>query len=373
MKRLNILNCLMKFFQGSIFFYPALLLKELHFGGWEIGILLSIYSLTPLLFSIPAGVLNDRVNSRFLITLALAGYSLFYCGLIFFKSFHGLIAVFIIGGASANFFNVSVQALALKFVDDRERGRSLGFFQGMAYLSYALGLVGGGFMMTSHQLVALLALSAAANLFLAVYALFLGSSTLVSINMLEYLQDFRRPRVLIFCLVYSVFAIHWGSEASTLFLFLEGHFGFTKFQSGLYMLAPLIVLTITTIMAGKVMDRNHIDTWKIMETGFFASGLGMILMVNHNVYLSASMRMVHEFGDGIAAVAFLVGLSRLFRSDRIGGLSSAATFTNIIASSMGALIFSKVGEVTSYSVPVICAGISALLASFLLYRFRASF
>lgn len=85
-------------------------------------------------------------------------------------------------------------------------------------------------------------------------------------------------------------------------------------------------------------------------------------MVVPEVHFSLAMRIVHEIGDGIAGLFFAIRLTKLFEHNKLGGLSSMATFTNILASSMGALIFSRIGELYGYQYPIIAGGISALIA-----------
>jgi MFS family permease len=367
MGRLTFLNCAYRFLQGTIFFYLAIILKDLHFSGWAIGAILALYSFTPLILSLPAGILNDRMSSRFLITLALVGYCLFYLGLIVCRTFYPLLFLFFLGGASANFLAVSLQALALKLVGDEHKGRKLGAFQGYSYISYAAGLVAGGLLlMSAKSAVLLLAGGAFCFLALAWFAFFLQESTVVNINILDYAKDFSKREVLFFCLIYSIFALHWGSESSSLSLFLRDFFSLSKFRIGLFMAPAITCLGIAAILSGRLVDRNVIDLKKLVIIAFMASGAGQALMVVNNVYFSMAMRIIHETGDGIALLTFSVALSRMFRVEKIGGLSSLVTFTNILASSLSALIFSRVGEIFGYHYPIVIGGLAALSASFLL-------
>jgi MFS family permease len=362
MKKIVILNILFRLLQGCVFFYLAIILKEFRFSGWDIGILLAMYSLTPLLISVPAGIMNDRIDSRVLISISCIGNGLFFAGLIFTKSFLPLLILFLLGGASNNFLFVSLQALALKITGEEKKGEKLGAFQGYAFMAYAMGLLAGGWLMTAGFSMQLLICGAALYGVLALYSMSLETTMLVNINALEYIKDFRSRDVIIFCLIYSVFAFHWGSEASSLSLFLAGQFSFSKYQIGLFMALPICFLGLSAVITGRIADLNRVDPRKFIVTAFLMSGLGQLLMVVPEVHISMLMRIIHEAGDGIAGLFFAIGLTRLFESSKLGGLSSMATFTNILASSLGALIFSRIGELYGYQYPMIAGGISALVA-----------
>lgn len=362
MKKLVILHIVFRLLQGCVYFYLALILKELSFSGWHIGILLAMYSLTPLLISVPAGILNDRINSRVLIALSCVGNGLFYTGLIFTKSFTPLLFLFLLGGASNNFLFVSLQALALKVAGEEKKGARLGAFQGYAFIAYAMGLLAGGYLMTAGLSLQLLICGAFLYGILAIYSLSLETTTLVNINVLEYISDFRSREVIVFCLIFSVFAFHWGSEASSLSLFLAQYFSFSKYQIGLYMTLPISFLGIAAVVTGKIADLDTIHPRKLILLAFLMSGLGQLLMVVPEVHFSLAMRIMHEIGDGIAGLFFAIGLTKLFEHNKLGGLSSMATFTNILASSLGALIFSRIGELYGYQYPILAGGISALIA-----------
>jgi MFS family permease len=367
MGRLTFLNCAYRFLQGTIFFYLAIILKDLHLSGWAIGAILALYSFTPLIVSLPAGIMNDRMNSRLLITTALVGYCFFYLGLLVCKTFYPLLLLFFLGGASANFLSVSLQALALKIVGDEHKGRRLGAFHGYSYIAYAAGLVAGGFLlMSAESAVFLVAGGAFSFLMLSLFALFLEESTVVNINLLDYAKDFGRRDVLFFCLVFSIFSLHWGSESSSLSLFLRDYFGLSKFRIGLFMAPAIACLGGAAILSGWLVDRNMIDLKKLVIIAFMASGIGQALMVVNNVYLSMVMRILHEIGDGMALLTFSVALSRMFGVEKIGGLSSLVTFTNILASSLAALFFSRVGEVYGYQYPIIIGGLAAVVASIMM-------
>lgn len=370
MHQLYILSSIFRFLQGSVFFYLAIILKEMNFNGLQAGIILSMYSITPLILSIPAGFLNDRINSKVLITAAFIGNAFFYLALLKTRAFFPLLIVFFIGGSCANLLVVSIQALALKIVGNSDRGAKLGSLYGIQFISYSFGLLIGGYLMWAKMLFFQLEYSAVIFFIFSIYALFLQETAVVNISLLEYIKDFKKRSVIIFCLVFSIFAFHWGSEASSLSLFLTQHFNFTKFHVGLFMSLPIAFLGITSIIAGPLIDKEVVNIRKIIYVAFLSSGFGQILMVSNNVYFSEVMRIIHEIGDGLAGLVFMLGLARMFTKEKMGGLSSLVTFANILSMSISTMILSRVGESFGYQYSVVIGGISAVFACFLLFVFR---
>ncbi|MFH0803086.1 MAG: MFS transporter [bacterium] len=354
-----------RFLQGLLYFFLALILNERGFSGIEIGILLSLYTLTPILLSLPSGVLNDRIPSRFLLGLSLLGSALFYFCFAEASPFPVLLLLFLLGGASANLANISVQSLALKVVGERHRSFRLGFYSGGGNFGMALGIMAGGLILKYASTGYLLHFAALAHLALAVSSLYLRDAATIRIHLPDYLSVLREKGVLSFCLVYAVFAFHWGAETSSYSLFLRDFFHLSKEISAFYMGIPIFCLGAASILTGRRLDKNTALIDRMTILAFTLSGLGQILMVLHPLSLSLFMRILHETGDGIAATLLLIGMAARFDVERIGGLSSLVTLFNILSQSLGALVFSQVGEHFGYQVSMVAGGFSALLPIFL--------
>lgn len=372
MKKLNIISTIFRFLQGSIFFYLALLLNEMHFSGWEAGILLSMYLFTPILVSLPAGLLNDKVSSRVLISSSFIGLAIFYSGLSRIHGFLPLAIIFIVGGASVNLATVSLQALALKIIGREEKATRLGRFNGFSMVGYAAGLLSGGCLMGSGLLMGLLSYSALIFVLLALYSLTLAESTIVSINLLEYIEDFKHKNVVWFCFIYAIFAFHWGAETSSLSLFLRDHFHLTKIGTGIYLCIPIFCLGISSFFTGLLIDRRGVSLKSLFLVAVLMSGFGQLLMVVHNIYLSDAVRVIHDIGDGIVGVLFMVILTEFFKKERIGGLSSMVTFSAIISQSVGTLFFSRIGEDFGQQYSIILGSVSIFVAFILMWMNRNS-
>lgn len=360
MHLVTVLATALRFLQGMVYFYLALILRERGFSGLQIGALLSLYTFTPLLLSFPAGILNDRFPSKGLLALALLGNAAFYGLLTRTSSFPMLLLLFVVGGASINLANISLQSTALKTTGGERRSTRLGIFQGGNFLGFAGGLLTGACILYGNPPSFLLATAAAASLALIALALAMHTTAKVHIHPLEYLAAFNDRRVLLFCLTYSIFAFHWGSEGSSYGLFLQDWFRLTKFESGLFMGLPILALGLAAIFTGPLLDRHGGSLRSLTVIAFLCSGLGQILMVVPWLPVSFALRIVHEAGDGIAGTLLLTEMANRFAVSRIGGLSSLVTLCTITAQSLGLLVFSRVGELYGHHVAIAAGGFAAL-------------
>ncbi len=360
MRSITIVLTIFKFLTGVITFYSAMILKARGFGGIEIGILLFIYSFIPLIISFPCGILNDRLKSKTLLFIGFIGLSIHLFGFSQISEFSRLFILFLIGGASCNLVNVSLQSLALKIVGRDGRGKKLGLYTAGSSVGFGLGMLFGGLMMNYVRTEYLLIINGTGYLFLAVFSLFLQNNATVKLDIMKYFYEFKNRDVLMFCLVFSLFAFHWGSEMSSYSLFLKEYFKLTLLQIGFYMCFPLILLGISAYYTGRLIDKNIDVLIKLTYIACIVSGMGQVLTLIPNIYISFCMRLFHEVGDGIAALLLLEGMATRFNVKNIGGLSSLIAVSTILASSIGSLIFSYIGATFGYHISMLLGGISML-------------
>jgi MFS family permease len=226
-------------------------------------------------------------------------------------------------------------------------------------MGFGLGLLAGGFLLDQKSASFLLSSTSFAFLALIVPAAFLHKTSRVRLDLLEYLSEFRKPGVLLFCASYSLFALHWGAEGSSYGLFLRDYFHLTKLQSGIFMGLPILGLGISAMFTGHSLDRRRGSLQSLTITAFLCSGLGQVLMVVPNIYLSFVLRIVHEIGDGMAGAILLTEMARRFRIDCIGGQSSLVTLSTILAQSLGLFIFSQTGQHWGHDWSMIAGGLAA--------------
>jgi len=360
MSLITFLSAALRFLQGLTFFFLAMILQEKGLDGLHIGVLLSTYTLTPILLSLPAGVMNDRFTSRGLLAAALAGSAAFYLVLVKTAAFGALWPAFFLGGASMNLATISLQSIALKTVGVKGRSTKLGLFQGGTFIGYGVGLVTGGLVMQLKSPEFLLSCAALAFLALVAFSSRLKETARVHLDLFEYLSAFRERGVLILCVSYGLFALHWGSEGASYGLFLRDWFHLSRFQCGLFMGLPIVGLGLAAVFTGTSLDRRGGSLRGLTIAAFLFSGLGQALMAVPNIYLSFALRLVHEVGDGMAGTLLLTEMARRFSIDRIGGQSSLVTLCTVLAQSIGLFVFSGTGQLWGHHWSLIMGGVTAV-------------
>ena len=361
MFKITFLSTFGRILSGMIFFFMPLILIEKGVGAIETGILLSIFSFTPILLSLPSGILNDRLQAKYLLAFSLLGCGIFYVGLAQLNTFVPLLPFFCIGGICMNLGNISIQSLALKVVGTEDKSKKLGLYSGISMLGYSFGIILGGIIMLKQSPDFLLQSAAVIYMVLAFISLRIQDTDVVKLNLLEYLSALKEKNVLYFCLTYAFFALHWGAETSSYSLFLKEFFHLGKFQSALYMGIPIFFLGLATILVGKWLDAKK-ELWdKFTILAFILSGFGQVMMVVPSVEISLIMRIIHETGDGIAGILLLAGMAHRFKVDRIGGLSSLVTLINILAQTVGIMMFTYIGDIWGHNYSMCIGGLTALL------------
>lgn len=112
--------------------------EEFGFSQIQMGLVYSIFSLSYFLGQTPWGILSDRYGARWLVALAIAGWSIFtgVTGLAY--SFVSLLAIrFVFGGLEAA-LSPAVATAFNRWIPERERASAFGFFLGGGRLGAAI-------------------------------------------------------------------------------------------------------------------------------------------------------------------------------------------------------------------------------------------
>jgi MFS family permease len=112
--------------------------EEFGFSQTEMGFVYSIFSLSYFLGQTPWGMLADRYGARWLVTLAILGWSMFTGFTALAWSFGSLLAIrFVFGGLEAA-LSPAVATAFRHWVPDNERSSAFGFFLGGGRLGAAI-------------------------------------------------------------------------------------------------------------------------------------------------------------------------------------------------------------------------------------------
>jgi len=352
----------------TFFFLPLYLIQRGR-GGWELGVLMSLFTVTTLLLAMPFGLFNDRMESRRLALAGFGGLALFYLGLVYADGFWPLVGCFLLGGLGASLSQISLESLVLKGAREEGRGGHFGLYSSVTTLVFALAVAAGGFLLESFSFRAIFVASAAGFLVLGLLSFRLGRSREVHSPISSYRTDLSSRGKRLFILVLFFFAFHWGAEVTSYTPFLKQRFGYGLEAIGLYMGTALTALAAASFLGGKHSDRIA-SIRGLMGVGFVLSGAAQILMIFPPPGLSLAFRVIHEVGDGLIMVLIFFWASKVFHVDRLSGNYGVITFALLAGQSVSSLIFAPVGAALGYAAPLWMSGGLILLCFAVLRRYR---
>jgi len=357
-------------FQLTFFYFP-IYLKSIGFTGFQIGILMSIFSITGLLMIFPVGILNDRVISRNLIIASFIIASICYSAVIITDIFGLMIIIFFFIGLFANLSSTSINSLIYKTIE-HSKARALGNLTFWRSLGSAFGIIISSFILIKLQFYYLFIFTAILSIILALFSLKLPKTKTKFVSLIEYKTNFFRKEVLLFASIMFLNAIHWGAEQTSYSLFLKTNLSLGWIGMGLYMSIPIFILAFVAKKMGiKLSKKKNFNN--ILMTGLFFSGIGHMLMAITPLTISFLFRILHEIGDAMIMVVMMVGVAKLFKKENIGGESALFGLTTIISVFIFSMIFGSLGEHYGYHIPIFVSGITSLLAIPLVFKFSTTF
>lgn len=359
-RRVHLINVVRKFTLTTAFFLAPLHFLKLGFGGVEIGLIISSYSVAPIVFSFPTGWMNDRLSMNAVIRTALLAQGLVFV-LIGLAPGAGLMAgLFFLLGIANNAMDVSTQSLYYKDDTQPDPNRKYGLYNFWLAVGPPAGLVAGGalnFFSGYRTLMAAFAVLVAAG------ALFLrgfGHERFSVVTMKEYRATILRKKTLAFSAFLFILAVHWGVEGTIYSPFLRQHFGLNDFGVALYMALAYLALAGASFAVSRLPFSPARDR-RLLLVGIALSGAGLFFMVQDDVRLSFLFRFVHEAGDGLMGALILLTISRLFEKRLIGGSAGVLLSIQTMGLMSGAMAFSSIGFRAGLQYPFYIAG--ALLAA----------
>ncbi len=138
-------------FASFIFVVIPIYLSSIGLNGYEIGLLVAVYTVTSIFVSFPTGFINDRWTIRLTIIAGVAMMSCFFFGLGFFESFLIFIPLFFLGGLGNNIGEVSIRTLVYKAKTEGNVGEKFGTYNFVGNAARCLGLFIGGVLIFSFD------------------------------------------------------------------------------------------------------------------------------------------------------------------------------------------------------------------------------
>jgi len=359
-RRVHVINVVRKFTLTTAFFLAPLHFLKLGISGVEIGLIISCYSVAPIVFSFPTGWMNDRLSMNTVIRTAFLAQGLCFALIGLAPSAGPMAVLFFLLGIANNAMDVSAQSLYYKDDMEPDPNRKYGLYNFWLAVGPPAGLVAGGALnfFSGHRI-----LMAAFALLMAAGALALrgfGRERFSVVTMKEYRATIFNRKTLAFSAFLFVLAVHWGVEGTIYSPFLRQRFGLNDFGVALYMALAYLALVGGSLVVSR-LPFNPGRNRGLFLLGIALSGAGLFFMVQDDVRLSFLFRFVHEAGDGLMGALILLAISRLFEKRLIGGSAGVLLAIQTMGLMGGALAFSSIGFRAGLQYPFYIAG--ALLAA----------
>jgi MFS family permease len=355
-KKIHLINFSRKLAVNPIFFLIPLHFLKIGFDGWQIGAIVSLFALAPLLFSFPIGLMNDRISINRLIQSALFLQSIIFLLIGLTDNFFLMAAIFLLLGISNNALDVSTNSLYFKDETDIDLNKKYGLLAFWLAFGAAVGNLFGGFLTYFAGFSTLFYVYSIFILIILLSVGKIGQEKFHSVSLKEYRLNLFNRKTILFCVLIFTLTLHWGAEGTVYSPFLRSFFHLNNLQISLYISLPLFVLAFSAFFIGLLKYDARVNK-RIFLLSMFLSGLGLILMVNRNVFFSFLFRVVHEVGDGFIGALNVLFISRLFEKKSIGGSAGMLLAVMTLGQMVGALFFSPLGHRAGLQYPFIISGL----------------
>jgi len=371
LRQIHFINFSRKLAINTIYFLIPLYFLQIGFKGWQIGVVTSLFAFAPLLFSFPTGWINDRLSIRGVIHGSLLLLAILFLLMAATRSFILMAVIFLLFGVASNALDMSANSLYYKDETDMDLNEKYGLLNFWLSIGSATGVLLGGVLIyyTSFHTLFMAYAAFIIVVLAVVFNLPKGKFTFIPIS--KYRLSLLNKKTILFSLLIFVLTLHWGVESTVYGPFLKEVFHLNTLQLALYISIPLFILSSASFCVVFLRYNAKINE-RLFLSSMFLSGLGHVLMVQSNVYLSFLFRIVHELGDGFLAALVFVFISRLFEKENIGGSSGMLTAVMTLGHMVGALVFSVIGYTYGLQYPFIISGLLLIAnTAFGYYVFRA--
>jgi len=354
-KRIHFINFCRKLTVNSILFLIPLHFLKIGFNGWQIGLVTACYAIAPLLFSFPAGWINDHLSITKMIrgALFLVSLSLFLIGWI--NHFPAMAAVFLMLGISNNALDVSINSLFYKDSRDIDQNKKYGRLSFWLALGMAIGTFAGGFLTQYGNFRIMFFIYSGFMVVVLLLSGNRGREQFSKVTLKEYKLELINKKTVSFMIMIFVLTLHWGAENTVYSPFLKDYFGLNNLQVSLYISLPLFVLALSALLVS-MLRYNALSNRRLFLFSMAISGLGLILMVVPILPLSFAFRVVHEMGDGFMGALIVLYISKLFQQRSIGGSSGILLAVMTTGHMVGSILFSTVGYRFGLHIPFLISG-----------------
>lgn len=349
-------------------------------SAFEVGVLMSVYSLAQFIFSPFWGQLSDRIGRRPVILFSLLGASLAHLGFAFAGTFWGLIAARTLAGVFGGNISTAMAYIA-DITGEKDRSKGMGMIGAAFGLGFILGpALGGGFAVLGQRLgdappfgqsfpAVIASLICFANFIFAWKSLpeSLVRSTRAHGHRFQRIWSaLTQPGLgaLVILIFINTFAL--AHVESVLFLFVGQKFGWSLSQASFGFAYIGVIMVITQgYLIRKFLPRY--GERRLMAAGFVLSALGFAIsaLAGTVPWLALGVTAL-GFGNGLTTPSLTGSVSLLSSEDNqgnnLGVGQSLSALARILGPPAGGILYQTYGANSPFAAAAAVSLAGLLLA-----------
>ena len=345
--------------------------EELGASSFQLGLLMSVYSLMQFIFSPMWGRISDRIGRKPVLMIGITGLSLSFFMMAFSSHLWMLFAARIIGGFLSAANMPTVMAYVADVTTKEDRGKGMGIVGAAVGLGFVFGpAIGGIFSKTSLSMPFLIAgFSSLVTLLFVVFILKETKKTaeVTTKNRKSLFASLKQPIAPLYVLQWFVSISLAGLEA-TFAYYADDRAGLGTVGLGyIFMLLGVAGAIVQGGFVGIMTKR--LGEGMVIKIGIIVSAIGFALILTVDSFTTAAIYLtIFGLGNGLIRPAVSALLTKEATSgygEITGVLSSFDSLGRIIGPSLGGLLYGL-----SIFLPYISGIVLSIFALVIYYMYQ---
>jgi DHA1 family multidrug resistance protein-like MFS transporter len=325
--------------------------KNMGASAFQLGLLLTVYSLCQFIFAPIWGRYSDRVGRKPLLLLGIAGYAVSFILYGLAHSLWVLFAARIAGGI----LSAAVMPTAMAYIGDvttkEQRGSSMGFMGASMGLGMVMGpALGGIFSGISFTFPFFFAAGLAIVNDLTIF-LFLKESlppekrtqqqekAAVESGLSSLLGELRTPLFQFFIMIFLASVAHSMNEA-TYALFMQAKINMGAKEAGwAFMVAGIVMVILQGLLVGRMI--NSLGEKKTIVIGLCSMAAGLVLLLHsYNILTAIIFLAVFCCGMGLIrpATSSAVSKGAVNQGRSLGAMQGFDSLGRVVGPALGGFL-----------------------------------
>ncbi len=342
--------------------------KSLGASASAIGVLMSTFAITALLFKIVAGPAMDTYNRKYLVIGAMLLLATAFLGFSMASSVRTLMAFRLVQGAGQAFGNVCFLAMVAAVLPKERYGAGMGYYSLAQVVSQAIGPTVGLWLSGLFGFSATFLINTGVMLLAVLFALQIKlpfkRTKQFRINLHNIVaKEALLPALLMFCLMTAFFVVN------AFLIVYAAEQGVTA-GIGLFFTVSAVTMVFSRPYVGRLTDRYGLV--KVLIPALLSDVVAFFIISGaHTLWMFLVAALISAFGFGACQPALQTLAMKSVPNERRGAASS----TNFIGVDLGTLtgpvVAGVIAQSFGYAVMWRVMVIPMLVAMLLVYLFRA--